>query len=150
MQRQYCTYWIFERWTGSFRMEALKSIKKALGKRVRELRKAAGYKSVGDLAEEVGVSPTSIYELERGENWVSPEMVGALAVALRCPVSALFQGVGSETKPAKLALFEFIATLDDFEAEDVLAALQPFMPQKGGSPESLESPKTIQKPGRVK
>jgi transcriptional regulator with XRE-family HTH domain len=131
-------------------MEELENIKKALGARVRELRKMSGYRSVEDLADRVGVSTTTIYELERGENWISPEMAQSLAAALQCPVSAFFDRVDESAKPAKLRLFELIATLDESKAKDLLPSLEALVVGKLPSPRPLESPKPIQKQRRLK
>lgn len=60
-------------------LQALETIKKKVGRRIRDLRLRAGIKSADGLAERMEVSATSIYELERGENWVSPEMLQKLS-----------------------------------------------------------------------
>lgn len=53
------------------------STKKKVGSRVRELRKRNSM-SAERLAEELGMHANSVYVLERGEGWISPEMLDAL------------------------------------------------------------------------
>ena len=62
-------------------MEVLENLKKTLGRRVRQIRKEAGL-SAEELAESVSVHPNSIYTLERGENWISPETLAAICQVL--------------------------------------------------------------------
>lgn len=55
--------------------ENVSNLKIQIGKRARELRKRAGFSSADSAAEAMEVSNTAVYELERGDNWVSPEMI---------------------------------------------------------------------------
>lgn len=54
--------------------EKVTALKKEIGARVRELRKRAGFSNADSAAADLGVSATTLYELERGENWLSPEL----------------------------------------------------------------------------
>lgn len=59
---------------------------------MRKLRKMRGYRSADDLAERMKTSATSVYELERGENWISPDMLEKLCETLDYPEAAFFPG----------------------------------------------------------
>lgn len=63
-----------------------------LGKRIRELRLAAGY-SQETLADTVGVHRTYIGSIERGEQSVSVDNVAKIAKALRVTVAELMKGL---------------------------------------------------------
>jgi transcriptional regulator with XRE-family HTH domain len=133
-------------------METLESLKKQVGARIRELRKAAGYKSVDEVAAKVGVSNTTIYELERGENWISPDMAESLAVAFSCSVPAFFDNVGTPRAPAKsakLLLFELIAAMNEAEANEILLFAKDFKAAGAGKllakPEGSKSEPVVNK-----
>jgi transcriptional regulator with XRE-family HTH domain len=68
----------------------VESIKKTVGHRCRELRKRAGFVSAESAAEALAVSPTTVYELERGDNWISPEMLTKMASAYRADPATFF------------------------------------------------------------
>jgi transcriptional regulator with XRE-family HTH domain len=67
-------------------------IRLTLGKRVRELRLAAGY-SQEKLADVVGIHRTYIGAIERGEQSVSVDNVAKIAKALKVTLSELFGGL---------------------------------------------------------
>lgn len=54
------------------------------------------------------VSPTAVYELERGDNWISPEMLTLAANAFRASPEAFF-GDGSPLAPTPQEALEVIA-----------------------------------------
>lgn len=70
--------------------EASIIIKKRVGERFRELRERAGFGSARAAADALGVSANTVGELERGENWLSPEIAARAVVAFNVPFSALF------------------------------------------------------------
>lgn len=51
------------------------ALKKQVGSRARELRKQAGFSSAEAAAEAMGVHSNTVAGLERGDIWISPEMV---------------------------------------------------------------------------
>lgn len=67
-------------------------IRVALGERIRELRKAAGY-SQESFADHVGIHRTYGGELERGEANVTLENLVKVAAGLKISLSDLFAGV---------------------------------------------------------
>jgi transcriptional regulator with XRE-family HTH domain len=85
----------------------MESIKKAVGERVREARKKAGFTSADALAERMKISATSVYEIERGENWISPEMLKNLCLALKVEPWVFF----SDAPPASPTLESLTAII---------------------------------------
>lgn len=67
-------------------------LRRAFGKKIRELRKSKGY-SQESLAEAVGLHRTYIGSIERGDQNVSIDNIGKIAVALRISLSDLFRGI---------------------------------------------------------
>ena len=67
-------------------------IRVALGERIKELRKAAGY-SQESFADHVGIHRTYGGELERGEANVTLDNIVKVSTALGITLSALFAGV---------------------------------------------------------
>jgi transcriptional regulator with XRE-family HTH domain len=68
------------------------SIKKVLGNRIRELRKSRGI-SAETLAERLEVHANTVYTLERGQTWVSAELLDRLSSAFSVNVAFLFADV---------------------------------------------------------
>jgi transcriptional regulator with XRE-family HTH domain len=68
----------------------VEEIKKKVGERVRDARRQKGIRSADRLAEILGVSPTTMYELERGENWLSAEMLMRLSEVLEVKPSFFY------------------------------------------------------------
>lgn len=71
-------------------VKIVNTLKKLVGQRVRELRKKAGFTSAEALAEAIGMHAISIYELERGDNWISPEMMEKLCQVFGVHPSTFF------------------------------------------------------------
>ena len=67
-------------------------IRVALGERIRELRKSAGF-SQESFADHAGIHRTYAGELERGEANVTLENIVKISAALRITLSELFSGV---------------------------------------------------------
>jgi transcriptional regulator with XRE-family HTH domain len=65
----------------------------AVGKRLRELRKAKGWRQI-DLAQHSGVHEVHISDLERGSREVGLKTLAALAKALDVKLEVLFKGLG--------------------------------------------------------
>jgi XRE family aerobic/anaerobic benzoate catabolism transcriptional regulator len=63
-----------------------------LGKRIRTLRKAKGWRQI-DLAQHSGVHEVHISDLERGTREVGLKTLHALAQALDVKLAALFKGL---------------------------------------------------------
>ena len=68
---------------------ATSRVRKAFGKRVRELRKKKGY-SQEELADKAGLHRTYIGSIERGEQNVSIDNIDKIAKALKTPINFLF------------------------------------------------------------
>lgn len=68
----------------------METTKQRVGRRVREIRKKAGYRSAEALAEALEVHPNSVYDLERGDSWISPEMLEKLSAHFKVPDAAFF------------------------------------------------------------
>jgi transcriptional regulator with XRE-family HTH domain len=64
-----------------------------VGKRLRELRKAKGWRQI-DLAQHSGVHEVHISDLERGSREVGLKTLAALAKALDVKLEVLFKGLG--------------------------------------------------------
>jgi XRE family aerobic/anaerobic benzoate catabolism transcriptional regulator len=62
------------------------------GKRLRELRKARGWRQL-DLAEQAGISENYISDLELGRKEVCLRMIKALSQALDTTIVDLMEGV---------------------------------------------------------
>jgi len=65
-------------------------IRKAFGKKVRDLRKARGF-SQESFADAVGLHRTYIGSIERGEQNVSIDNVAKIAKALKVKLPVLFE-----------------------------------------------------------
>ena len=72
--------------------DARSKLRLAFGKRVRLLRHTREW-SQEQLAEQVGVHPSYIGAIERGEQSVSIDNAGKIAKALKVSLSELFQGL---------------------------------------------------------
>jgi len=68
----------------------------AFGRRLRELRTAAGRTQTG-LAAEAGIDRSFYWNVEAGKNNISLEKIFALADALGVDVAELFRGLSSPT-----------------------------------------------------
>ena len=82
-------------------------LKQIVGGHIREIRKRAGYRTIDDLAEALGVHPNSVGELERGASWISPDMLARLTKLFNRPPAAVFPGFDERLGgPAMEALLE--------------------------------------------
>lgn len=64
-----------------------------LGHRIRELRKARGWRQI-DLAQHSGVHEVHISDLERGAREAGVNALQRIATALETSISELFKGIG--------------------------------------------------------
>lgn len=100
--------------------EQVSELKKLVGIRLREYRKRAGFKSVEQAAEAMGVHATSVYEVERGENWLSPEMGLRMMAIYHLPnLSFVFGDPATNLRPTPQ---EAIAVLGELVKQSVAAA----------------------------
>ena len=60
-----------------------------LGKRLRELRKRKSY-TLAELAEKIGIEPSSLGNIENGYNYPKVSTLEALSVALECKIVDFF------------------------------------------------------------
>jgi XRE family aerobic/anaerobic benzoate catabolism transcriptional regulator len=72
----------------------------ALGKRIRELRKAKGWRQI-DLAQHSGVHEVHISDLERGSREVGLRTLCSLARALGISPSEMLKGISSSLMDTK-------------------------------------------------
>lgn len=98
-----------------FTMEVLETIKKQIGARFRLLRLKAGYKSADAFAQRMEVSANTVYELERGENWISPDILERAAKVTGFPLS-LFFGEPAVMEPTPQEALAVLARLVDAPA----------------------------------
>jgi transcriptional regulator with XRE-family HTH domain len=63
------------------------------GKRIRELRKARGWRQL-DLAEQAGINENYVSDLELGGKEICLRTLNAIALAFELTVAELMQGVG--------------------------------------------------------
>lgn len=85
----------------------MKSTKKLLGCRIKELRKSRGF-SQEQLAEMVGVEPKQISRIEVGSSYPSLNRVERIAAALGSPIRDLFDFMHLETPDTRLVNMEDI------------------------------------------
>lgn len=72
---------------------ATKDIRILLGKRIRELRRARGWRQI-DLAAHAELSKTHVCELEVGKREVGVMALERIATALDSQISKLMQDIG--------------------------------------------------------
>jgi transcriptional regulator with XRE-family HTH domain len=82
--------------------ETVSDITKALGLRIRDLRKAAGY-SQEAFADACGVHRTFMGTMERGGSNVSLMNIVKVAVTLDITLAQLFEGVEAAAKPTPVS-----------------------------------------------
>ena len=63
--------------------------KKLLGKRLKELRKGKKL-TMAQLAEKIGIEPSSLGNIENGYNYPKLSTLEALSIALECKVADFF------------------------------------------------------------
>lgn len=68
------------------------NIRKAFGKRLRQLRQEQGY-SQESFADAVGLHRTYVGAIERGEQNVAIDNIAKLAKTLRISIAKLFDGI---------------------------------------------------------
>ncbi|MFN0263365.1 helix-turn-helix domain-containing protein [Tepidamorphus sp. 3E244] len=99
-------------------------IKKALGHRIRTLRKARS-NSQEELAARINRSVDAISLIERGENWPSVETLERIAAALDMPTSELFNDLSDIGREADAddTLASAVGKLSQLRADDLKIAL---------------------------
>lgn len=120
------------------------TLKKIVGGHIRQLRKEHGFRTVEAFAEALGVHPNSVGELERGANWLSPEMLEKMVICLNIPMAAFLPGAERISKPSPTteALLEKLADqqLEIRELKARIATLEQQLAQaKEGQPKADES-----------
>ena len=114
--------------------EQVESLKKKLGEHLREMRKAAGFRAVEPAAEVLKISHTSLYELERGENWLSPMVALRMAHAYKVDLWELYNIAGEVEREHSSAgpltaqdaaeLLTLFTSLNEHEAKGLLETLR--------------------------
>lgn len=75
------------------------SLRKEIGRRLRDLRVRAGITSQEALAHRAGVHRTYVGRLERGESGVTVEMLAAILAAMSISLAEFFEPFGKPLKP---------------------------------------------------
>lgn len=83
-------------------------MKQRLGRNVRRYRERIGFTQL-QLAEQIGMSQTSIGLLERGNVWPEYENLQAICMVLKVPETALFEGESPKVEPTPLEALEIVA-----------------------------------------
>ncbi|MCL2573061.1 MAG: helix-turn-helix domain-containing protein [Defluviitaleaceae bacterium] len=71
-----------------------RQLDKAIGANIRRIRKEAGY-STAEIAAIVGYVSTYINQMENGSSGISAQNIYKVANALKVPIDALYEGVGT-------------------------------------------------------
>ena len=103
----------------------MSEIAKTVGQRIRNYRTQKGL-SQEKLAELSGCHHTYIGQLERGEKNATLESVEKIAIALKLPLSKLFEKLGGEdsgTTDIPLKCYDFLSTKSKDEQEHLYRIL---------------------------
>lgn len=124
------------------------SLKSGVGERIRELRSAHGLSQV-QLARAVGISPRAMISIEKAQAATSLDILEDLARELGVSPEALLS-VPKASTPIKRDLFALIPTLDDSEAEELLALAKDLLasraPMKASEADQAELSPKAKKP----
>lgn len=102
--------------------EKSETLKRAVGARIRMLRVRAGFSSIEAAAEAMGVHPNSVGDVERGANFISPEMTVRMIETYRLGDGAPLLGGSTALTPTWREALDVIAReLDQRPARDPLA-----------------------------
>ncbi len=102
---------------------------KTVGERVRVAREAAGLK-VRELAERVGMRPSTFYDLERGDSKSTTKLA---AIAKECGESAYYLETGKRERSSARTLIEAIRKADSDGVDDsVFVKLLRMLPRLAG------------------
>jgi transcriptional regulator with XRE-family HTH domain len=83
--------------TGPIESEDKDPLLSAVGRRVQQLREAAGV-TAADFARAAGITPQYLWRLEDGQQNLNLKSLSRLAIALNVPMTALLAGI--EPDPA--------------------------------------------------
>lgn len=89
--------------------EKAEALKRAVGVRARMLRVRAGFSSIESAAEAMGVHPNSVGDVERGANFISPEMAVRMIETYRLGGGAPLFGDATVLAPTPHEALEVIA-----------------------------------------
>jgi transcriptional regulator with XRE-family HTH domain len=81
---------------------AVIALKKAVGENVASARKRAGFSNPDAPAKAIGVTKGALYELEAGDNWLSPEMAVRLSELYGVPPASFLPGFGEKIAPTEI------------------------------------------------
>lgn len=79
--------------------QVVRPLRRAIGKRLRNLRVEAGISSQEKLAHIAGVHRTYVGRLERGESGVTVEMLAAVLGAMSVSLAEFFAPFGAVIRP---------------------------------------------------
>ena len=103
----------------------MSEIAKTVGQRIRNYRMQKGL-SQEKLAELAGCHHTYIGQLERGEKNATLESIERIAIALKLPLSKLFEKLGGEdnaTSDIPLKCYDFLSAKSQDEQEHLYRIL---------------------------
>lgn len=102
----------------------MSDIVKIIGQRIRNYRTQSGY-SQEKLAELSGCHPTYIGQVERGEKNATLESIERISIALKVPLSKLFEKVenNKDTDNTPLKCYEFMSTKSKADQEKLYQLL---------------------------
>lgn len=87
------------RLAGTMGMHQQLSLRRAIGERLRQLRRQEGFSSQERLAHAAGVHRTYVGRLERGESGVTVDMLAAILAALHKSLAQFFAPFTDITRP---------------------------------------------------
>lgn len=84
-------------------------MKKDVGRRLREARERAGFKSAEAFAAHIKAHPNSVYKVERGKQWIGPEMLEKISGGLKESPAILFDDAIPMLVPTDKELLDILA-----------------------------------------
>jgi transcriptional regulator with XRE-family HTH domain len=110
--------------------EQVASLKRAVGERARALRERAGLLKASQAADQLGLkSDSALYDLEKGRNFVGPEMLLKLAALYGVSPAEFFPGEkpaedASGPSPDRADLLAMIRNADESQLAMLLAVVK--------------------------
>lgn len=110
---------------GGGRIRANRALTQIVGMKIRRLRLKRGY-SQEDLAEQAGLHPTYIGQVERGEKNMTIDSLSKIAAALNVPISSVFDEFDGELKDENFPFlaYQLLSTLNDRQQEKLYGILK--------------------------
>lgn len=139
--------------------EQIEALKKATGSRAKKLREAAGFAKVPSAAKELGVHNPTLYDIEDGTNFVSPEMLIKLSTLYGVPIAAFFTDEVVRIEPTPMQAWEIVGdalrsgpastAAEDAEIARILAAVRASPSVKRAALDATEAFESARKDTKV-